>query len=286
MRMLTVVITYGTLSFTQNYIHCDWSMKVSFTLVLLISVFILGCSKKPNSQSQIQDSALYQPPAIQSSTISFPSRDGILITGTLAIANDHAPFLILCHQAKASRGEYKQILPKLTSMGYNCLAIDQRSGEMMDSIKNGTAQKAIDAKKPTGYMDAEQDILAAIDYLEPRFHIKPILVGSSYSASLALKIAKENNNVSAVAAFSPGEYLEGYTVANNIGGLDKPVFAASTKEEAASVSALLAQVPQQTKTIFTPSGEGVHGARALWPSSPNSSEYWQAFSNWLKAVTK
>ena len=49
----------------------------------------------------------------------------------------NAPVLVLFHQAGWSRGEYREIAPKLNELGYICLAIDQRSGKGVNGVANG-----------------------------------------------------------------------------------------------------------------------------------------------------
>jgi len=64
-------------------------------------------------------------------TITFPSHEGVTITADLYITNEdkNIPFIVLFHQAGFSRGEYREIAPKLNKLGFNCMAIDQRSGD-------------------------------------------------------------------------------------------------------------------------------------------------------------
>ena len=64
------------------------------------------------------------------STIRFDASDGVSITADLYLAHAdlNKPLIVLCHQAGWSRGEYREIAPKLNALGFNCIAIDQRSG--------------------------------------------------------------------------------------------------------------------------------------------------------------
>src|SRR4051812_45624084 len=98
-------------------------------------------------------------------TITFASRDSLMITADLYKTDDNAPFMILFHQAGYSRGEYNEIARKLNKLGYNCLAVDLRAGEEINGVKNETAARAKEKKKPTEYLDAEQDMIAAINYV-------------------------------------------------------------------------------------------------------------------------
>ena len=98
--------------------------------------------------------------------VTFPSEDGLEITAELYAphADKATPFIVLCHQARWSRGEYREIAPKLNQLGFNCVAIDQRSGDGVNNITNETTKKAKAANKPTGFVDAEQDMIAALKW--------------------------------------------------------------------------------------------------------------------------
>ncbi|HCA83455.1 MAG TPA: hypothetical protein DEP18_06680 [Flavobacteriales bacterium] len=217
--------------------------------------------------------------------IEFPSTDGLTISASSYEVIPSEDYIILCHQAGYSRGEYREIAKELNKMGYNCLAIDQRSGDKCNDMINETASRAKKDKKSCEYADAEQDILSAIDFVHKKTNHPIILWGSSYSASLALKIAKGNEKVSAVVAFSPGEYLKGTNLSESISGLDKPVFATGAKKEMKDIDKVLSGVTSPTKQVFTPSEEGVHGSSALWPSTANNAEYWTALKAFLDKLS-
>jgi len=111
------------------------------------------------------------------------------------------------------------------------------------------------------------------------------VLGSSYSASLALMQAKDNPQVAAVAVFSPGEYFsEKDFVSKKIAGLDKPVYATSSLSESADVTDLLKDVTSQLKVQFIPSTEGNHGSKVLWTSNSNNQEYWLTLMAFLSKV--
>jgi len=223
------------------------------------------------------------PNAVQK--ITFPSKDALLITADLYFVNDSLPYMILCHQAGWSRGEYQEPAKKFCLLGYNCIAIDQRSGKEVNGIKNETAALALQKKKPTSYLDAEQDIIAAMDYAYSRSGKKVTLTGSSYSASLVLKIAATSNKVSAVFAFSPGEYFgTKLNLKNAIAGLSVPVFATSSKEEAKDVTLLLNDVKAKKKQQFVPTSKGRHGSSCLWKDNPGYHEYWLAIMMFVKQL--
>lgn len=215
--------------------------------------------------------------------LEFPSQDGLTITANSYEVIPSDQYIILCHQARYSRGEYREIAKELNKLGYNCLAIDQRSGEECNDMINETARRAKKEKKGTDYVDAKQDILAAIDYVKNKTGQKVILWGSSYSASLALEIGKENENVEAVIAFSPGEYFK-YALSEKITGFNKPVFATGAKKEMKAVNELLGVTTSSIKDVFTPAADGVHGSSALFAETPNNAEYWSALKSFLEKI--
>jgi pimeloyl-ACP methyl ester carboxylesterase len=218
-----------------------------------------------------------------SQTITFPSKDGLLITADLYEKDTTFIYILLCHQAGYSRGEYIETAQRLLQEGYNCLAIDQRSGKEANKILNETAKRAKEKDTGTDYKDAEQDILASIEWLYKKNGGKKIIVlGSSYSASLVLKIANKNEMVEKVVAFSPGEYIRGTSITLSSRDMDKPAFITSSRSEAESVKEIAKAIPTANLTLFIPESEGIHGSRALWKSNPNSEEYWNALLPFLK----
>ncbi|MDB4656188.1 hypothetical protein OAE48_04990, partial [Flavobacteriales bacterium] len=164
--------------------------------------------------------------------VKFPSKDGVTITADMYEANPDYPWVVLFHMAQSSRGEFQRIAPKLNRLEVNCIAVDLRSGKENNFIVNETYVLAKNTGLGTEYMDAEADMKAAIEkaYLIAR---KPVIIfGSSYSASLALKLGSEMSQVKAVIAFSPGEYFgKELDVADAARNLTKPTFIACGSDE-------------------------------------------------------
>lgn len=221
--------------------------------------------------------------------VTFTAKDGLAITANLFHQSSDVIPVVLCHQANSSKEEYTETAKRLNEMGFNCLAIDQRSGgNLVEGGNNETAILAQKEGKSTNYTDAQQDIEAAIEYMQNLYKKPVILVGSSYSASLALVIAMHNDKVRAVAAFSPGEYFAGIKsetfVQESIKNIKKPVFITSSKKEALRVKVFFDSASGQIKEMYVPKEEGIHGARALWDTTPGSAGYWSAFSAFLTKV--
>lgn len=221
----------------------------------------------------------------QAEKITFPSSDALLVTADLYFISDTLPYMILCHQAGYSRGEYLETAAKFCRLRYNCIAIDQRSGNEVNGVKNETAALAIQKNKPTAYLDAEQDILAAIDYAYIKSGKKVVLIGSSYSASLVMKIAASNKKVKAVLAFSPGEYFGSkLKLKDAVQNLNVPLFIASTKEEATSVLALVSDLKSKNLQQYIPTSQGVHGSSCLWKNNPEYQDCWSAILMFMKLI--
>ena len=228
-------------------------------------------------------------------TVTFASGDGLEVSADwYAFHVDPAtPVIVLCHQAGWSRGEYREIAPRLGELGFNCLALDQRSGGRTQGVANLTARRAESARKATGYTDAEQDIVAGLAFAREHHAQGPVLLwGSSYSASLALRIAGEHQGlVDGVLAFSPGEYFEREGKAENwiersAAKIAVPMFITSARKEARSWKKIHAAVRGEAKTGFVPQTKGQHGSRALWPSFDDSAAYWQAVEAFLAGFQK
>ncbi len=221
-------------------------------------------------------------------TIVFPSGDGVPITADLYMPHPReAPFIILFHQAGWSRGEYREIAPQLNKLGYNCLAVDLRSGENVNRLDNETYKKAREAGKPTNYLDAYDDMKAAVSYAKLNYvGGRLIVVGSSYSAALSLLLAAEQPGaVNGVVAFSPGEYFtragkSATFIQEAAAKVKAPVFIASSRKEQDQWKAIYNAIPG-SKAFFVPATEGNHGARALWSQFDDSKAYWNELKIFL-----
>jgi alpha-beta hydrolase superfamily lysophospholipase len=251
-------------------------------LLILVAIFLFSCSNNKTVKKQINKNIVQQVQQEPKKKIQFKSKDGLLITADLYEIENPKDFILLCHQAGFSRGEYKDTAVKLNKLGYSCLAIDQRSGRSANAISNETAKRAKEKNLPTKYLDAKQDIEAAIDFaVKKNKNNNVIIVGSSYSASLVLLITTSNDKVKAVASFSPGEYLKGLNLSESIIKLNKPVFVTSSKAEIAQTESVISKIISKEITHFKPEVKGIHGSRALWSTTIGNESYWEAFTGFL-----
>lgn len=219
-------------------------------------------------------------------TIEFPSKDGLLITADMYPAEHSSGMILLCHRSHFNRGEYREIAPKLNKLDWSCLAIDQRSGMTVLGTINETYLRAKASGKKTGYLDAKPDIRSAINYAFKMNQNKPVIVvGSSYSASLALLIASEDSSkLAGVVAFSPGEYLKGVKLADALDRLHVPTLVFSSLQEVNDTKALLQTADQRYIRQYVPESMGAHGARVLWKKTNGHKEYWSELETFLHSV--
>lgn len=215
-------------------------------------------------------------------TIRFPSSDGLPITAEWYPVSDELPILLLCHQNGFSRGEYVETALKLNKYGFNCLAIDQRVGAEVNGIRNQTADSAGKQGLKPSFEDAEQDITSAINYLYQKYNKQIIVIGSSYSASLGLKIANGNPKILAVVAFSPGEYFADKDfLKKGMVGFSKPLLTISSRDESDAVKQLTEKTNSVLRIQYIPSDAGEHGSKVLWSDYQGHEEYWVVLMNFL-----
>jgi hypothetical protein len=218
--------------------------------------------------------------------VSFISEDSLKISADLYLKDYNLPFILLFHQEGSSRGEYNEIAVRLLKLDYNCLSVDLRVGEKMNYVADETAIRAKEGRFSQSFIDAKKDIEATIRYIQ-KFNVKPVvLFGSSYSASLCLLEAADNKNISAVIAFSPGEYFRPEVVVKNkMAEVKQPVFISVTSLEYEFVVQMLSDIPYQNKYIYKPTkGKGEHGAKMLWHTCTSSDECWLELMLFFKKI--
>lgn len=227
--------------------------------------------------------------SINGQTIEFPSEDGLTITADLyLVENESAPFIVLFHQAGWSRGEYIEIAPKLNALGFSCMAVDQRSGNVVNDITNETAKRAQNDNISGTYVEAVPDLLAAIKYVKTNYKPETLIAwGSSYSSALILKLAGDNTElVDGVLSFAPGEYFEKLGkpsdwITRSAKNISIPVFITSAKNEKPRWIKIYEAIKSEKKEMFVPDTEGNHGSRALWEKFDDNESYWKAVKMFL-----
>lgn len=220
-----------------------------------------------------------------SGKVSFRAQDGLEVSADLYLAHPpEAPFILLCHMAGSGRGEYLPIVERLSKLGFNLMAVDQRSGNAAGGLANETAARAHAKKLSTSWIDALLDMQAALAEARGKYAKgKLLLWGSSYSASLAIKMAGDAPSCcDGVLAFSPGEYFGRDFIASSAKSVKVPVFVTSGKYERDDWQKIYDAIPAAGKLSFLPNATGEHGSPALYPATPGSGEYWAAVEPFLK----
>jgi dienelactone hydrolase len=146
-----------------------------------------------------------RPPTPPPGPVNFRARDGVTVyADSYAGSSPKSPVIVMFHQAQSNRNEYAPIAPRLTQLGYNVLAVDQRSGDDMYPPANETVQHL---GRSTEYLEALPDLEAALAWAKRSYRGTPVYIwGSSYSAALVFAVAAAHpHDVAAVLAFSPGE---------------------------------------------------------------------------------
>lgn len=193
--------------------------------------------------------------------ITLQTADHVSVSALVYEAPKAKAIILLFHQADSSKAEYATIAPKLVNAGYTALAIDQRSGGSLFEPNDTVAHLA----KRASYADAKNDLVAALDWAKLR-RLPVILWGSSYSAALVFQVAAEYpDQIAAVLAFSPGEYLEtANEVSRAAAKVHVPIYvtSASSADEVEAARAILSASPAPIRTQFEPR-DGVHGSSTL-----------------------
>ena len=143
-------------------------------------------------------------------TVRLNTADDVGIIGTYYPTDQpHAPAVLLIHSILRDRSVWADFATLLQHNGIAALAIDLRGhGESTRKLTADGPVK-IDMRQLTGrdYQDMLLDIEAAIDWLQtqPEIDKKHIaLIGESLGANVALRYAAINEDLSAIAVFSPG----------------------------------------------------------------------------------
>lgn len=211
--------------------------------------------------------------------------DGVQIRGDLYLLDEEsrgsAPTILLFHQAGSNRGEYAPIAPRLNELGFNALAIDQRSGGNRWGYQNETVVKLGES---TDYLDALPDLVAALKWAaEFDSTGKTLVWGSSYSSALVFLLAAEHDGIDAVLSFSPGEYLgsgedEVRTAARKV---TQPVIVLTPADERDRAGPVVEAIAAQDKRFVIPD-QAVHGSSMLVPDrNDGAAEVWVEVEKFL-----
>jgi pimeloyl-ACP methyl ester carboxylesterase len=222
--------------------------------------------------------------AIRVKTITFTAVDGLEVTADEYIVDPFKPYILLFHEQGSSRGEFSTIARRLNKLEYNCLAVDLRNGGKYDYVSNETAKQLREKHLESDINGIEQDMLAAIQYVQGKSNLPVVLFGSGANGSLSLKVALSDTLVRAVVAVSPGEYfMPEIKIQEVIAPLEIPVFITSSKAEFPYVSELASGIDQNYVSLFEPKqGAGERGTGSFSVDYEYNTEYWLALILFFK----
>ncbi|MEQ8523785.1 alpha/beta fold hydrolase [Gracilimonas sp.] len=222
--------------------------------------------------------------------ITFTTKDGVLIYGDYYNTGSEYPIILLFHQGGSNgRAEYTPIIPSLLKKNYNILTIDQRQG---GQIYGGYNRTVAELKTSYTYCEAYQDLESSLEYVQTLETGPVIIWGSSYSASLAIQLAKKNTeSVSAVLAFSPasGGPMQDCRPDPFLENLNTPllVLRPESELEIGSAKAQFELVEKHGHQTYI-ARHGTHGSSMLVDNRVEGSveENWSAVISFIEEATK
>lgn len=202
--------------------------------------------------------------AVEAKELELRAADKVKVFGEFSAAKGKNDKLVLLfHQARSNHHEYDTIAPALNKVGFDTLAIDQRSGGKLWGHDNKTVKTL---GKSTSYMAALADMQAALDWAVAKKYKQIVTVGSSYSAALNFVLASKNKDkLAAMVSFSPGEYFgQQLSVAEAAKTLTLPIYVSSgaSKREQSMAATCVSKIKGKNVTLRKPK-VGVHGASTL-----------------------
>ncbi len=276
-------------------------MRSSQFTLMIACLLVPGCASKSGEEDAATPAttatkagapASVTPPSsgkpLPAEPVRLAAADGVEVFGDFyGVEQDKPrPLILLFHQAGSNAGEYAPIAPRLQALGYNALAIDQRSGAERWERKNRT----VDALgKTTSYLEAYPDLEAALAWGKAQGYPRILAWGSSYSAALVFKLGAEHaDDLHAILSFAPGEYIAGddRAVSKWSGEVRLPIFVTSaTGDEVEVAKTILAASPATEKTQYEPKN-GVHGSSTLREdrNAAGMAENWAAVEAFLAKV--
>jgi dienelactone hydrolase len=140
------------------------------------------------------------------------------------------------------------------------------------------------------YESALSDLVAAITWAHRNASRRIVLWGSSYSASLTFAAAAQTRGITALLAFSPGEYFDDKQYVRRAAAqVTIPFFvdSAANQEEIRAAAAIAAPSPSHRKTVYVPQ-HGIHGSSTLLESRDpaGARENWAAVERFLRETVR
>jgi dienelactone hydrolase len=226
-------------------------------------------------------------------SLQLDAQDALKVEADFYDVGDKAkPIILYCHRAGSSRGEYRIIASKLARMGFNGLALDQRSGEEFDGVRNETYKRADERyqeKKPGKhpvfiYDAARPDIVAGLDWIKAQGFTGPLIFwGSSYSASYSIIFAAERPEIKAVVAFAPGEWLMKESAVEAAKKMSQPILVIHPENEKNKGQPVFDSIASPLKQLIM-HADILHGSNELLRGVKRD-ETWKVVLDFLQPFT-
>lgn len=214
--------------------------------------------------------------------VRFKTADGQLLDGDLYLAEDHsAPAVVLIHHYGGDRSEFAPLVDLLrrADKRYTVLAFDCRgAGDVPPALHPG--------KLDAGELGS-QDLRAAIHEVirQTGGHARGVvLVGSSFGAALASKVAFDEPKVMALALISPGAAIQNVDIYHPYAQVrNLPTFLAGAADDNVS------RMPLQYLSRMAIAGTvkrypgSVHWPKLIGDAHP---ELWKDLESFLMRVFK
>jgi dienelactone hydrolase len=222
----------------------------------------------------------------QTQAVTFPTADHVTVHAWYHKVTPSHATILLFHQAGSSHQEYDAIAPRLNALGYSTLAVDQRAGGAMFGPNLTRGELGYEGS----YESALSDLLAGITWAHRNASHRIVLWGSSYSASLTFAAAAQTRGITALLAFSPGEYFDDKQYVRRAAAqVTIPFFvdSAANQEEIRAAAAIAAPSPSHRKTVYVPQ-HGIHGSSTLLESRDpaGARENWAAVERFLRETVR
>ena len=221
-------------------------------------------------------------------TIQFKAKDGVNIKAHLYLTADKTkPFMLIFQQAGHSQQEYRNTATQLNKMGFNCLAIHQRSARNIKGSKI-KSKKQEDSLRTLTYDETYVDLESALLYLKKAFpNFKTVVWGSSYAATLMFVLASNYpNEVDGIVAFSPDNYLvfNDKTILDYAEGVHCPIFVTAGKKESKACERLHEQIQSEKKYLYIPIENEEQDSLTTKKKNTRKNQYWKILTDFFESI--
>lgn len=211
--------------------------------------------------------------------VELPADDGLVLIGSYYAPENEgegrAPGILLLHQMRGKRQDWRELTMELTKRGYAVLAMDLRGhGE---STK-GNEGKTWDYRtmEKSEYPGMVGDAGVALDYLKARPGVDPErigIIGASIGANVALNAAANDPAVESVVLLSPGVEYHLIKTEPAMREYKGAVFLAASDEDGYAADSVrkLHELCQGESEMKMYSGAG-HGANMFAPTKGDLQE--------------